>query len=77
MRGALGLLLVAAFFGLSLTNPGLRVTFQPPWSHSSSGELYLWLGQASEPWRILPAESSQAEVPVRPPSTPSTQEDPQ
>ncbi|MBN8226217.1 glycosyltransferase family 39 protein [Corallococcus macrosporus] len=46
VRGGLGLLLVAAFFGLALTNPGLRVTFLPPWSHSSSGELYLWLGHA-------------------------------
>ncbi|NOK18054.1 glycosyltransferase family 39 protein [Corallococcus carmarthensis] len=38
------MLLVAAFFGLSQTSPGLRVTFQTPFTYSSPGELYLWLG---------------------------------
>lgn len=46
VAGGLGVFLVAAFFGLARTAPGLRVTFLPPFSHSSPGELYLWLGHA-------------------------------
>ncbi|WP_375761264.1 glycosyltransferase family 39 protein [Corallococcus exercitus] len=46
MAGGLGVFLVAAFFGLSQTSPGLRVTFQRPFTYSSPGELYLWLGHA-------------------------------
>ncbi len=38
--------LVSAFFGLSMTAPGLRITFRPPLSASSPGEVYFWLGHA-------------------------------
>ncbi|NTX33726.1 MULTISPECIES: glycosyltransferase family 39 protein [unclassified Myxococcus] len=45
-QGALGCFLVAAFFGLKETAPGLTVSFRMPFSASSSGELYQWLGHA-------------------------------
>jgi hypothetical protein len=38
--------LVLVFFGLSMTAPGLRITFRAPLSHSSPGEIYFWLGHA-------------------------------
>jgi dolichyl-phosphate-mannose-protein mannosyltransferase len=41
-----GCFLVLVFFGLSKTRPGLRITFLPPLSASSPGELYFWLGHA-------------------------------
>ena len=43
---ATGLLLVLVFFGLSATAPGLRITFRPPMTASSPGEVYFWLGHA-------------------------------
>jgi len=46
VRGALGCFLVAAFFGLKQTAPGLSISFHPPFSFSSPGELYMWLGHA-------------------------------
>lgn len=39
-----GAALFACFFGLTQTAPGLRITYQPPWTHASAGEAYLWLG---------------------------------
>jgi hypothetical protein len=39
-----GLGLFAAFFGLTQTQTGLRVTFHPPFTASSPGELFFWLG---------------------------------
>ncbi|MHB8055503.1 MAG: hypothetical protein ACYDH3_09685 [Candidatus Aminicenantales bacterium] len=39
-----GLALFAAFFGLTQTQTGLRVTFHPPFTASSPGELCFWLG---------------------------------
>ncbi|HEX9477954.1 MAG TPA: hypothetical protein VGA90_04300 [Methylomirabilota bacterium] len=41
-----GLLLILAFFGLSMTAPGLQITFRPPLTASSPGEVYFWLGHA-------------------------------
>lgn len=41
-----GCFLVLVFFGLSMTAPGLRITFRPPLSASSPGEVYFWLGHA-------------------------------
>jgi hypothetical protein len=41
-----GCFLVLVFFGLSTTAPGLRITFRPPLSASSPGEIYFWLGHA-------------------------------
>jgi hypothetical protein len=41
-----GCFLVLVFFGLSMTAPGLRITFRPPLSASSPGEIYFWLGHA-------------------------------
>jgi hypothetical protein len=41
-----GLFLILAFFGLSMTAPGLRITFRPPLTASSPGEVYFWLGHA-------------------------------
>ena len=41
-----GLFLILVFFGLSTTAPGLRITFHPPLSASSPGEVYVWLGHA-------------------------------
>ncbi|WP_147451214.1 hypothetical protein, partial [Corallococcus llansteffanensis] len=46
VAGGLGVFLVAAFFGLAQTTPGLRVAFHPPFTNSTPGELYLWLGHA-------------------------------
>ncbi|MCX6565178.1 MAG: hypothetical protein NTW38_01925 [Candidatus Aminicenantes bacterium] len=40
--GGLGLFL--AFFGLIQTYAGLRVTFHPPFTASSPGEVFFWLG---------------------------------
>ncbi|MCK8497075.1 glycosyltransferase family 39 protein [Myxococcus fulvus] len=45
-QAALGCFLVAAFFGLGRTAPGLSISFRMPFSASSSGELYQWLGHA-------------------------------
>ncbi|MFY1830058.1 glycosyltransferase family 39 protein [Myxococcus fulvus] len=45
-QAALGCFLVAAFFGLGRTAPGLALSFRMPFSASSSGELYQWLGHA-------------------------------
>ncbi len=39
-----GAIFYAAFWGLTQTHPGLDITYQPPFSSSSSGELYFWLG---------------------------------
>ena len=41
-----GLFLILVFFGLSMTAPGLRITFKPPLTASSPGEVYFWLGHA-------------------------------
>jgi hypothetical protein len=41
-----GAFLILVFFGLSMTAPGLRITFRPPLSASSPGEVYFWLGHA-------------------------------
>ena len=41
-----GSFLVMVFFGLSTTAPGLRITFRPPVTASSPGEIYFWLGHA-------------------------------
>jgi hypothetical protein len=41
-----GVFLILVFFGLSMTAPGLRITFRPPLSASSPGEVYFWLGHA-------------------------------
>jgi hypothetical protein len=41
-----GAFLVLVFFGLSMTAPGLRITFKPPVTASSPGEVYFWLGHA-------------------------------
>ena len=41
-----GCFLVLVFFGLSMTAPGFRITFRPPLSQSSPGEIYFWLGHA-------------------------------
>jgi hypothetical protein len=38
--------LIAAYFGLAQTRLGLRVTFHPPFTASSPGELSFWLGFA-------------------------------
>lgn len=38
--------LILVFFGLRMTTPGLRITFHPPLSASSPGEVYFWLGHA-------------------------------
>jgi len=43
---AVGAFLVLVFFGLSMTAPGLRITFRPPMTGSSPGEVYFWLGHA-------------------------------
>ena len=43
---AVGALLILVFFGLSKTAPGLGITFLPPLSASSPGEVYFWLGHA-------------------------------
>ncbi|QSQ13521.1 glycosyltransferase family 39 protein [Myxococcus landrumensis] len=37
---------MAAFFGLKMTAPGLTISYHPPFSGSSTGELYQWLGHA-------------------------------
>jgi len=42
--GGLGLFVV--FFGLTQIRSGLRVTFHPPFTASSPGELFFWLGFA-------------------------------
>ncbi len=44
--------LVAAFFGLGATDPGLEIGFIPSWTNSTPGELYTWLGIV---FLILPA----------------------
>jgi hypothetical protein len=41
-----GSFLILVFFGLRMTAPGLRITFQAPLSASSPGEVYFWLGHA-------------------------------
>jgi hypothetical protein len=41
-----GAFLILVFFGLSMTAPGLRITFRAPLSASSPGEIYFWLGHA-------------------------------
>lgn len=41
-----GAFLILVFFGLSMTAPGLRITFRAPLSASSPGEVYFWLGHA-------------------------------
>jgi hypothetical protein len=41
-----GALLILIFFGLSMTAPGLRITFRAPITASSPGEVYFWLGHA-------------------------------
>ena len=41
-----GALLILVFFGLSMTAPGLRITFRAPVTASSPGEVYFWLGHA-------------------------------
>jgi len=43
---AMGIFLILVFFGLSATAPGLRITFRPPMTASSPGEVYFWLGHA-------------------------------
>ena len=46
ITACLGATLVAAFFGLAQTAPGLDITFQPPFTRCSTGELNTWLGVA-------------------------------
>jgi hypothetical protein len=41
-----GAFLILVFFGLSMTAPGLRITFRPPLSASSPGEVYFWLAHS-------------------------------
>jgi hypothetical protein len=41
-----GAFLILVFFGLSMTAPGLRITFRAPLSASSPGEVYFWLGHS-------------------------------
>ena len=43
---AVGGWLILCFYGLAMTAPGLRITFRPPLTASSSGEVYFWLGHA-------------------------------
>lgn len=44
--------MIAAFFGLSETDPGIRIGFFPSWTNSTTGELYVWL---AIPFLIFPA----------------------
>jgi hypothetical protein len=41
-----GAFLILVFYGLSMTAPGLQITFRPPLTASSPGEVYFWLGHA-------------------------------
>jgi hypothetical protein len=43
---AVGAWLILCFYGLAMTTPGLRITFRPPLTASSPGEVYFWLGHA-------------------------------
>ena len=43
---AVGGWLILCFYGLAMTAPGLRITFRPPLTASSPGEVYFWLGHA-------------------------------
>ena len=43
---AVGAWLILCFYGLAMTAPGLRITFRPPLTASSPGEIYFWLGHA-------------------------------
>jgi hypothetical protein len=44
LAAASGLLLFLCFFGLTQTYSRLFISFHPPFSNSSLGEVYLWLG---------------------------------
>ncbi|MEZ4461577.1 MAG: hypothetical protein R3E66_18020 [bacterium] len=48
----LGIALLASFFGLSQTDPGIFIGFFPTWTNSTTGELYVWL---AIPFLIFPA----------------------
>ena len=43
---AVGGWLILCFYGLAMTAPGLRITFRPPLTASSPGEVYFWLAHA-------------------------------
>ncbi len=43
---AAGIFLYLAFWGIGQTSPGLDITYQPPFSSSSLGEIYFWLAHA-------------------------------
>ncbi len=49
---ALATAMIAAFFGLSETDPGISIGFLPSWTFSTTGELYVWL---AIPFLIFPA----------------------
>lgn len=44
--------LLAAFFGISQTDPGTYIGFHPSWTNSTTGELYVWL---AIPFLVFPA----------------------
>lgn len=46
VSAAIGVWLILCFYGLAMTAPGLRITFRPPLTASSPGEVYFWLGHA-------------------------------
>lgn len=46
VAAAAGVILFAAFFGLTRTAPGLRISFLAPFTRSNAGEVYFWLGHA-------------------------------
>ena len=43
---AAGVLLYLAFWGIGQTDPGLGITYHPPFNSSSHGEIYFWLAHA-------------------------------
>lgn len=52
LKVAAAAFLIAAFFGLSQTDPGTYIGFHPSWTNSTTGELYVWL---AIPFLIFPA----------------------